>query len=278
MGAAYALVALGYSMQYAAMRLINFAHGESFALGAFVALTLAGVGFGPVSAFAVALIIMAAIGAVLEIVLIRRLYDMPELLMLVVTIGISLVVRQGINLVWGADPRAFSMGQLDGMIELGPVVATYQQLTVIGATVALVVSLQAFLTHSRTGVGMRAVAQDVRTAALMGIPVDNVRTIVFAISTALGAAAGVLFASLTFASFDMGLWMGIKGFAAAVLGGLGSLPGAVAGGLILGFLEQFGSGYVSSLYRDVTALAVLIAVLLLRPQGLLGGSSAWGKV
>jgi branched-chain amino acid transport system permease protein len=129
------------------------------------------------------------------------------------------------------------------------------------------------------GVATRALAQDESTAALMGVDVPKLRSLVFAISTALGAAAGILFASLTYAVFDMGLWMGLKGFAAAVLGGLGSLPGAVLGGLVLGMLEQLSSGYISSLYRDVTSLTVLIVVLLLRPQGLLGRrGSQWGKV
>jgi branched-chain amino acid transport system permease protein len=199
--------------------------------------------------------------------------------MLTATIGLSLVVRQGVNLIWGADARPFPNG-FDGVIyTLAGVTITLQQIVTVAAALILMGGLELFLTRTKLGVATRALAQDESTAALMGVDVRRMRALVFAISTALGAAAGILFASLTYAVFDMGLWMGLKGSAAAVLGGLGSLPGAVLGGLALGLLEQLSSGYISSLYRDVTSLTVLIVVLLLRPQGLLGRrGSKWGKV
>jgi branched-chain amino acid transport system permease protein len=280
LGATYGLVALGYSMQFSAMRLVNFAHGESFALGAFVALALSGIGglsYGLV--LVVTLVLMAAIGVVVEQLAIRPLYKAPDLNMLIATIGLSIVLRQAINLIWGADARPFASSFGDGSFRFDGVTASYQQLGTIFAAVALMAALDLFLTRTRQGIAMRAVAQDEATAQLMGIRVARVRSLVFAISTALGAAAGILFASLTYAVFDMGLWMGMKGFAAAVLGGLGSMPGAVVGGFILGLIEQLSSGYISSLYRDTAAFSVLVLVLLVRPQGLFGRrGSPWGKV
>jgi branched-chain amino acid transport system permease protein len=199
--------------------------------------------------------------------------------MFVATIGLAVVLRQIANVIWGADAQPFPQGFGSGVVNFGRFVATEQQIGTLIATIVLMYGFDLFLRRSKLGTAMRAVAQDDRTAALMGINVLRVKTIVFAVSSSLAAAAGILFASLTFAVFDMGLWMGIKGFAAAVLGGLGSLPGAVVGGLVLGLLEQFGSGYISSLYREAISLGVLIAVLMLRPQGILGKSgSAWGKV
>jgi branched-chain amino acid transport system permease protein len=279
LGATYGLVALGYSMQFSAMRLVNFAHGESFALGAFVALALTVSGHAPYAvAFAGALVIMALIGIFLEYVAIRPLYKAHDLNMLVATIGLSIVLRQAINLIWGADARPF-VSAADGTLNLGAVMISYQQLATIVAAFVFMVALDFFLNRTRLGRAMRAVAQDEQTAQLMGIRVPQIRRLVFAISTSLGAGAGIMFASLTFAVFDMGLWMGLKGFAAAVLGGLGSLPGAVLGGIVLGLLEQLSSGYISSLYRDATSFTILVLVLLVRPQGLFGlRGSAWGKV
>jgi branched-chain amino acid transport system permease protein len=280
LGCTYGLVALGYSMQFSAMRLVNFAHGESFTLGAFVALTLSvSGGLSYAGAFVGAILVLAVVGLILERVAIRPLYGAHDLSMLTATIGLSIVVRQAINLTWGADARPFPSGLEDWVFRLGGVTITLQQIVTVAAALVLMGGLELFLTRTRLGIATRALAQDETTAALMGIDVLTMRALVYAISTALGAAAGILFASLTYAVFDMGLWMGLKGFAAAVLGGLGSLPGAVLGGLVLGLLEQLSSGYISSLYRDVTSLTVLIVVLLLRPQGLLGRrSSKWGKV
>jgi branched-chain amino acid transport system permease protein len=280
LGATYGLVALGYSMQFSAMRLVNFAHGETFMLGAFVVLTLNALGVDSyLASFILATIVLGVIGAGLEKISIRPLYKSSDLNMFVATIGLAVVLRQIANVIWGADAQPFPQGFGSGVVNFGSFVATEQQIGTLIATIVLMYGFDLFLRRSKLGTAMRAVAQDDRTAALMGINVLRVKTIVFAVSSSLAAAAGILFASLTFAVFDMGLWMGIKGFAAAVLGGLGSLPGAVVGGLVLGLLEQFGSGYISSLYREAISLGVLIAVLMLRPQGILGKSgSAWGKV
>jgi branched-chain amino acid transport system permease protein len=219
------------------------------------------------------------IGAGIEIISIRPLYRSSDLNMFVATIALAVVLRQIANVIWGADAQAFPQGFGTGVLDFGRFVATQQQIGTLIATFVLMFGFDLFLRRSKLGTAMRAVAQDDNTAALMGIDVLRVKTLVFAISTSLAAAAGILFASLTFAVFDMGLWMGIKGFAAAMLGGLGSLPGAVVGGILLGLIEQLSSGYISSLYRDAISLGVLVLVLLFRPQGIFRqGGSAWGKV
>jgi branched-chain amino acid transport system permease protein len=280
LGATYGLVALGYSMQFSAMRLVNFAHGETFMLGAFVMLSLMALGVDSyLLTFILATIILGVIGAGIEIISIRPLYRSSDLNMFVATIALAVVLRQIANVIWGADAQAFPQGFGTGVLDFGRFVATQQQIGTLIATFVLMFGFDLFLRRSKLGTAMRAVAQDDNTAALMGIDVLRVKTLVFAISTSLAAAAGILFASLTFAVFDMGLWMGIKGFAAAMLGGLGSLPGAVVGGILLGLIEQLSSGYISSLYRDAISLGVLVLVLLFRPQGIFRqGGSAWGKV
>jgi branched-chain amino acid transport system permease protein len=279
-GSTYGLVALGFSLQFAAMRLVNFAHGESFMLGAFTALVLSYGGYMPYAVALVgAVLLMGTAGVVIERVGIRPFYRSTELNMFIATIGLSLILRQAGLLIFGADAHPFPAGFGTAAIALGPATITAQQLGTLVCTIILMTGLELILHRTRMGLAMRAVAQDERTATLMGINTLQVKTMVYALSTALGAAAGILFASLTFAVFDMGLLMGVKGFTAAVLGGLGSLPGAVVGGLLLGLIEQFASGYISSLYRDTISLSVLVLILLVLPSGLLGRrGSGWGKV
>lgn len=269
-------------MQFAAMRLVNFAHGESLMLGAFVALTLitSRLSFSFVAALLCSIIILGFIGVAIERTAIRPLYGCSDLNMFVGTIGLSLILRQAGLLIFGADARPFLKGFGSGSFRIAQVTITTQQIGVLACAVTLMAGLEAMLRFTRVGVAMRAVAQDESTAALMGINTARMKTLVYALSTCLAAAAGVLFASSTFAVYDMGLLTGIKGFTAAVFGGLGSLPGAMLGGLLLGVVDQLTTAYLSSLYRDTISLTVLILVLLLLPRGLLGLSrrSPWGKV
>lgn len=279
-GAIYGLMALGYSMQFSAMRLVNFAHGESFMLGAFLALslTLSGV-LSYLPAFVAAIAIMGLAGGVIERFLIRPLYKSSPLNIFIATIGLSIVLRQAGLLIFGADARPFPGGFGTESVDLGPAMISMQQIGTLASAMALMAVLDILLRHTRIGTAMRAVAQDETTAALMGIDTLRMKSLAYVISTALGAASGILFASLTFAVFDMGLLMGIKGFTAAVFGGLGSLPGAVLGGVLLGLIEQITGGYLSSLYRDAISLSVLMAVMIVLPRGLLGRrGSIWGKV
>ncbi|MCC7104088.1 MAG: branched-chain amino acid ABC transporter permease [Chloroflexi bacterium] len=275
-GSTYALVALGFSMQYRAMNLLNFAHGESFMLGAFVALGLLGV-----LPFWVALLatlaIMALLGAGVERLVCRPLYDTPPLNLLIATIGLSIFLRQAANIVFGPNAYPFPSFLSAEPVRFGALVLVPEHLGIVAVSLALMYGFQLLLTRTKLGKAMRATALDPQAAALMGIPVHGMYMWVFALSTALGAAAGVLFAPLVFVQFDMGLVMGIKGFTAAVVGGVGSLPGAVLGGLLLGLVEQVTGGYLSSLYKDAITLSLLILMLLIRPAGLLG-KAGWGKV
>ncbi len=280
MGAIYGLMALGFSLQYSAMRLVNFAHGESFMLGAVVGLSLTTSGaMSFLPAFVLSVLIMAAVGAAIERFLIRPLYGSSSLNIFIATIGISLVLRQLAMLLFGADAKPFPTGFGNPILSVGPATISMQQLGSLVSAIVLMVALQVTLRRSRLGIAMRAVAQDEATAALMGIDCLRMKSVAYALSTALGAASGILFGSLTFVVFDMGLLMGIKGFTAAVLGGLGSMPGAILGGFLVGLIEQFAGGYLSSLYRDAISLSVLVAVMVVLPRGLVGRrGSVWGKV
>lgn len=280
MGAIYGLMALGFSLQYSAMRLVNFAHGESFMLGAVVGLSLTTSGaMSFLPAFVLSVLIMAAVGAAIERFLIRPLYGSSSLNIFIATIGISLVLRQLAMLLFGADAKPFPTGFGNPILSVGPATISMQQLGSLASAILLMVALQVTLRRSRLGIAMRAVAQDEATAALMGIDCLRMKSVAYALSTALGAASGILFGSLTFVVFDMGLLMGIKGFTAAVLGGLGSMPGAILGGFLVGLIEQFAGGYLSSLYRDAISLSVLVAVMVVLPRGLVGRrGSVWGKV
>jgi branched-chain amino acid transport system permease protein len=279
-GAIYGLMALGYSMQFSAMRLVNFAHGESFMLGAFVALSLVMSGVVSfLSAFLITIVVMGVAGAAIEWLLIRPLYRSSSLNIFIATIGISIILRQVGLLLFGADAKPYPTDFGTKTYSVGPATISLQQIGILISAVVLLALLDLVLRRTRVGTAMRAVAQDEATAALMGINTARMKSLAYALSSTLGAAAGILFGSATFAVFDMGLLMGIKGFTAAVFGGFGSLPGAVLGGLLLGLIEQIAGGYLSSLYRDAISLTVLVAVMVVMPRGLLGRrGSAWGKV
>lgn len=262
------------------MNLLNFAHGESFMLGAFVALVLASSGSISLPlAFIGSLVILGIFGGLLERIAIRPLYGKTELNLFVATIGLSILLRQAGLLLFGADAVPFPEGFGTNLVASGIVRISGQQFGTIISAIIIMIGLNLLLLRTKIGIAMRAVAQDNSTAALMGINVNMIKTFVYAVSTSIGAAAGILFASLTFTVFDMGLLMGIKGFTAAVVGGLGSLPGAILGGLLLGLAEQLSAGYISSLYRDAISLSILIIVLSVLPTGILGRrGSTWGKV
>lgn len=180
-----------------------------------------------------------------------------------------MILRQGANILSGAMTYRFPSTLGEAPIAFGGMLIIPEHLWVLGMTVVLIVGFSFFLRNTRTGKAMRAVAQDSYTASLMGIDVLRTKSLVYAVSTMLGGAAGILFAPLAYVSFDMGFWNGIKGFISALLGGLGNIPGAIVGGFILGLVEQFNSSYVSSLYKDVISFCILIVVIVIRPKGLL---------
>jgi len=269
-GATYSLVALGFSMQFRAMNLLNFAHGESFMMGAFIGLlSHVFLKLPLLLSWGVAMAACGLIGIFIEFIAIRPLYKAPPLNLFISSIGIGMILRQISNILSGAVAYKFPATLGEAPVSVGGISIVPEQFWVIGMAILLMFAFEQFLKKTRTGKAMRAVAQDPYMASLMGISVLRMKSVVYAVSTMLGGAAGILFAPLAYVTFDMGLWNGIKGFICAVVGGIGSIPGAILGGFLLGLIEQFNSSYISSLYKDVISFSILIIVIAVRPKGLL---------
>lgn len=279
-GSVYALIALGYTMVYGILRLINFAHGDIYMLGAFIGLYAsrffhAGENPSPAKALLVLLTSMiacAGIGMVIERLAYKPVRKSPRLSALITAIGVSLLLENGGVLLFGADPKFFPQLIPQKNIPLGlGVTLSNQQLIVLVVSLVLMVALRLFVLHTRTGKAMQAVSHNHMAASLMGISVDRIITLTFMIGSALAAAAGVLVA-LQSPKIEpyMGIMPGLKAFVAAVLGGIGNIPGAVVGGLVMGVAEVLVTGYLSPTYRDAIAFVLLIVILLVRPAGIFG--------
>jgi len=273
LGSTYALIALGYTMVYGIIALINFAHGEIFMAGAFVGLLMVGTfKLNIFAAMACAMIFCMVLGVVIEFIAYRPLRKSSRLSALISAIGVSIFLSSLALMLFGANAKGFP-GQAFStqQIHIGNADISSLQLLIIGVSAALMITLEFIVRKTRIGKAMRATSEDYNTAALMGINVNFVISFTFALGSALAAAGGVLVGMLFNAvSFNMGLMAGLKAFAAAVLGGIGSIPGAMLGGLLLGVTEVFGVAVGYSSYRDAIAFAILVLVLLVRPTGLLG--------
>ena len=278
LGSIYALIALGYTMVYGVLRLINFAHGDVYMVGAYVGYYLSRKMQGRepsfVSAFLVmigAMVACAVLGLVIERLAYRPVRRASRLTLLITAIGVSLFIENGGQLVFGPDPKFFPSLAPHYEFIIGGVHLTSEQLTVIGVSFLLMILLRFFIMKTRTGKAMRAVSFNLDAAKLMGISTDGIIAVTFALGSALAAAGGVLI-GMQIPKIDplMGIIYGLKAFVAAVLGGIGNVPGAVLGGLLIGVSEVMVVGYLSSTYRDAIAFGILILVLLLRPQGILG--------
>ena len=281
LGAVYALIALGYTMVYGTLQLINFAHGEVFMMGAFLALTLTKVVPGLAEAgvpgvlvlMLLTMMLCSALGMLIERLAYRPLRKSTRLNLLITAIGISLLLQNSALRIFGAIdsfPTIIPETQWD---IIGVKLRSTDAIT-ITVTGVLMVGLRHLVENTQWGRAMRAVSHSRETAALMGIPVDRVIALTFALGSSLAAAASVLVAmDKHVIQPTMGATYGLKAFVAAVLGGIGSIPGAVAGGLLLGVSETMVSGYLASTYRDAIAFAILIVVLLVRPSGLFGRST-----
>lgn len=289
-GTVYALVALGYTMVYGVLKLINFAHGDVMMVGCYFGYGTARMLDRPMqsSFLGVSLIFLAAMtgcavmGFVIERFAYRPLREKPRLTSLITAIGISFTLEYGFQLdlgpLPGASPRAFPeiIRPTEWLIigDRSVVVWNWQVISFVIAA-ALMVGLQVLVYRTRFGRAMRAVSFDHRVAALMGIPVDRIIAGTFMLGSALAAGAGILYAIKdTSVQPLMGLYVGLKAFVAAVIGGIGNVPGAVVGALLLGLVEEFVVGYTSSSWRDAVAFGFLIVVLLVRPQGLFGRVTA----
>jgi len=279
-GSIYALIALGYTMVYGVLRLINFAHGEVYMMGAMAgyyaahALGFAGAPslLGLVVVLAISMVACGLLGAAIERIAYRPLRSAGRLAPLITAIGVSLLLQNTGQLVFGADPKFFPpLLESHEMLRFGDVAVSNIQLTVLITALLLMAGLEFIVQRTRFGRAMRAVSYDAPAAALMGVPVDRVIAGTFVLGSMLAAAAGIL-VGLSNPKIEplMGLMPGLKAFVAAVLGGIGSVPGAMAGGLLLGVIETLVTGYLSSTYRDAIAFVILVVILLYRPTGLFG--------
>jgi branched-chain amino acid transport system permease protein len=280
-GSIYALIALGYTMVYGILKLINFAHGDIFMIGSFVgfyvgnALTKAAGGTSsPVNAAIVmitAMLICGLLGYLNERIAYRPLRNAPRIASLITAIGVSFLLEYGGQFVFGPDPKFFPTLIEKHVINFGGVVTTNYQLIVLGVAVVFMAMLQYIVYGTKFGRAMRAVSFNFETASLMGIPTDRIISTTFVIGSMLAAVAGILY-GLSYPKIDplMGIMPGLKAFVAAVLGGIGNVPGAVVGGLLIGVVESFVGGSAFSNYRDAIAFVILIVILLFRPSGLFG--------
>lgn len=279
-GAVYALIAVGYTMVYGVLRLINFAHGDVYMVGAFVGLSLSsrfGFAFaGSVPGFAVVfvltLVISAILGMLIERLAYRPLRTAPRITALITAIGVSLLLEALAQLIWGAAPQFFpTLFELPTLRGAGLEV-NLKYLLILAVSVAMMAALWYIVTRTRLGKAMRAVSHDREAAALMGIDVNRIISFTFALGSALAAAAGLLVSAVTNVKMDAlsGVMPGLKAFVAAVLGGIGSIPGALIGGLVMGVAETFVAASPFSTWRDAIAFILLILILIFRPSGLLG--------
>jgi branched-chain amino acid transport system permease protein len=279
-GAIYALIALGYTMVYGVLRLINFAHGDVYMVGAMMAYYLAhwlGFAAAPsVAGFAIVLVMAmaacGALGALIELVAYRPLRSQPRMTMLITAIGVSMLLEFGGQRVFGPDPKFFpQLIESHSLFQTGGLVLTNVDLLVIGVSLFLMVALRWVVMKTKIGLAVRAVSFSFETSSLMGINVNTIISVTFVLGSALAAAAGAM-VGLRNPKIEplMGVLPGIKAFVAAVLGGVGNFPGAVVGGLVMGVTETLVAAYLSSTYRDAVAFVILILVLLVKPTGLFG--------
>ncbi len=272
LGSTYALIALGYTMVYGIIELINFAHGEIYMFGAFAGLILVTALKVPFFlAFFLAMALAAILGVTIEYLAYRPLRRSSRLAALISAIGASIFLSNLARLIMGTQPYNFPSPFEPKVYRTSFFVISRVEIIVLVSSLLLMIGLTFIVQKTKIGKAMRATAQDKDTASLMGININRIVTITFAIGSALGAAAGVM-VGIYFRTVTptMGLMPGLKGFVAAVLGGIGNIPGAMLGGILLGIAEVMGAGYISSQYRDAVAFALLIIVLLFKPAGLLG--------
>jgi branched-chain amino acid transport system permease protein len=282
-GSFYALIALGYSMVYGVMKLINFAHGDLFTLGSFVGYTLLvmgtayvtsifGIWGGMIAAMLVAAIIIGSMGLIVERLAYRPIYPAGRLPAVVSALGVSIIIQNSIMVIWGARPQAYTSDVIPNyMLNIAGLRINILQIIILLLSFLFMGILYYIIQKTTFGAAIRACALDRETAALMGININLIIFFIFALGPALGGTAGVMvgmyYRKIT---FIMGWNYGLKAFTATILGGIGNIPGAMLGGLILGMLEMLGSVYISTAYKDVFVFLILILVLIFRPTGILG--------
>jgi branched-chain amino acid transport system permease protein len=285
LGSIYALIALGYTMVYGVLRFINFAHGDVFMIGAFVGyyaaphvLPLVGGSLllaGPI-VLLLSMIVCSVLGVITEKLAYKPLRSRPKLTVLITAIGVSLFLEFGGQLVFGPDPKAFpTLIPSSTVIDTANLTVKSNTLIVIGTAIILMLMLRLIVMKTKIGTAMRALSFNQQAASLMGININTVISFTFVLGSSLAAAGGILYGSL-YPSINplMGIFPGLKAFISAVLGGIGNIPGAALGGMIIGLLETFVTGYLSPTFRDAIAFGILILILLFKPSGILGRHEA----
>lgn len=274
LGSIYALIALGYTMVYGIIKLINFAHGDVYMIGAYVGyfcMTTLKLGFFP--SLLISMLICALLGITIEKIAYKPLRDATRIAVLITAIGVSLFIEYGTMFFVKPDPRSYPpmTGFMARSYNLGNLVFSAQQILIISITIVLMILLQFIVKKTRIGKAMRAVSLDRDAAQLMGISVDKTISFTFLVGSALAGAAGIL-VGIYYNSINplMGIMPGLKAFVAAVFGGIGIIPGAMIGGYFIGLVEVMVSGYGNSMYRDAVVFAILIIILIVKPSGLLG--------
>ncbi len=270
-GAIYAMVAIGFNIIYNVTEIINLAQGEFVMVGGLVMVFVhVSLGLPLIMAFVVTVVAVTVLGMVLDRMAIRPIRQPSVMALIIATVAASMIIKGSAMLIWGKNPYdlpAFS-GRVP--IDLGGVVLQSQYLWVIGFLVLIAIALALFFNRSIWGKAMRACADNADAARLVGINVQRMVLLAFALSAAIGAVAGITLTPIALMDYDRGAMLAIKGFGAAILGGLGSFSGAIIGGLILGLIESFGAGLFLSGYKDAYALMVLLIVLFIRPSGIMG--------
>ena len=271
-GGVYALVALGYSMVYSILRIVNFAHGDIFMIGTFIGLSLSSsLGLPIYASILISCALTAGAGMLIERTAYRPLYSKGGLSVLISALGVDIFLQNFARMVWGSETHPYPSELKVQSYMVGNVSITNIQIIIMAFTAVLLVLLYILVYRSKTGIAMRACAHSIVNARLMGINTNKIIIFTFGIGSALAAIAGNLVGIYYDAVYpSMGYSMGMKAFAAAILGGIGSIPGAVIGGFLIGVVEILGSAYISSGYRDAFAFAVMIIILVVRPSGLMG--------
>ena len=277
-GMIYALIALGYTMVYGIAQLINFAHGEIFMVGAYIGLLIysmlhpvAESSWMVIPIFVATMLLTAVLGYMIERFAYRPLRDAPRLAPLITAIGISFVLQNAVMLIAGPSDKSFPAMMALHKFSISHVTLTNLQILIAAVSIFLMVGLHLFVKYTQVGKAMRALADDRQAASLMGIDVNFVIAVAFLIGSALAGAGGVMFGMYyNTINFHDGYLAGMKAFTAAVMGGIGNIPGAMLGGVLLGVFEGLAAGYISSQWKNVFAFLILILILLFRPTGLLG--------
>ena len=271
LGCVYGLIALGFVLIYKATEGVNFAQGDLMMLGGFFAFTfIAMSGLNYWLGFLLSVLSMAIVAMIGERILVRPILGNPQFSIVMATIGLGYFLRSVAGMIWGTADLKIQTPFSDGVLKVGDLVLAHDKLSIIAATLILSVALYLFFNKTRLGTAMRATSENMLAAYYMGIPVKRVVSLVWAIAAAVATCAGILLAPITFIHSNVGLALGLKAFPAAVLGGFGSIPGALVGGVIIGVIESLAGFYLPEGWKDAAPYLVLLTVLMVRPEGLFG--------